>query len=67
MDPTRCLQTLLSDLSILSYAHSNQEKENIVDREDAIDGLRQLADWLERGGFPPRVGTTHSLLTFTLE
>jgi hypothetical protein len=67
MDPTRCLQTLLSDLSVLSYAHSNQEKENIVDREDAIDGLRQLADWLENGGFPPRIETTYSPNTFTLE
>jgi hypothetical protein len=42
MDPTACLDLILSDLV----------ERN---REEAIDGLRNLADWLERGGFFPTV------------
>ncbi len=49
MDPKEALKQILAALSEAERCNSADAKA------DAIDGLRALADWLESGGFPPRV------------
>lgn len=42
MDPTACLTRALTALEL-------------NDRDEAVEALRDLANWLERGGFMPHV------------
>jgi hypothetical protein len=49
MDPDQCLRELLELLRQLA-----QGKDV---REEAVEHLRSLASWLERGGFPPKLQT----------
>jgi hypothetical protein len=44
MDPQACLVEILQN-----FSPAGTEK----DREDTIEKLRALADWLEKGGFFP--------------
>ena len=47
MDPDACL--------VLIHEHLNALRNGDEDaREEAIEALRALAEWLEKGGFPPR-------------
>lgn len=47
MDPTACLTEALEALDAIG--------DDPGERQTAIERLRGLADWLERGGFPPLV------------
>lgn len=47
MDPDSCLTRIHDALE--SLRRGNKEA-----REEAIEALRALATWLERGGFPPQ-------------
>jgi len=50
MDPTACWQ------SILQFIREAQQAEpDETNRELLIEDLRSLADWLERGGFYPKL------------
>lgn len=48
MDPDATMRLILSALTALK---TGQDPEV---RADAVEHLRNLAAWLERGGFPPR-------------
>lgn len=52
MDPNATLRLILSTLLTL------KADDNPSARAEAIEHLRHLADWLERGGFPPQVSYT---------
>lgn len=54
MDPTACLRDTLAAL-IVARSTPRAETEVTLAAQTAIDGLRNLADWLERGGFAPDV------------
>ena len=47
MDPNTCLRKILEGLAALASKGKNGDRDMTVYR------LRSLADWLERGGFPP--------------
>ena len=51
MDPNRALMEILSGLQEL---HDGEAGEH--ERDEVVDVLRGLADWLEKGGFVPNVG-----------
>lgn len=48
MDPDTTMRLILSALAALK---TGQDPDA---RVDAVERLRDLAAWLERGGFPPR-------------
>ena len=48
MDPDTCWEETLGLLSTL------QKKEDEDSREDLVEHLRNLADWIAKGGFVPR-------------
>lgn len=50
MDPQACFDWLLADLRELAK-HPDEGSSDT--RADCVDGLRDLASWLQRGGFPP--------------
>lgn len=47
MDPNACLARILESLEDLRDGNEDA-------RDDAVEALRDLAEWLARGGFPPR-------------
>lgn len=46
MDPTTVWQNLLTDMKALQRGDEEL-------REDVVEHLRNLAAWLDKGGFPP--------------
>ena len=50
MDPTACWQSILQLIR-----EAQQTAPDDADRELLIDDLRNLADWLEKGGFYPKL------------
>lgn len=52
MDPNESLFSAVDSLQTASVFQPNEAgyKDNVA---DAIEALRSLADWLERGGFVP--------------
>lgn len=50
MDPNATLRALLEALDACA-----KDSETLDDRENAVDLARNLADWLEKGGFAPDV------------
>ena len=48
MDPDALMHEILDALTTL------RAKENAEVRDAIIEHLRNLAEWLERGGFPPQ-------------
>jgi hypothetical protein len=53
MDPDATLQVALDAIRDLTHNVGTEHHDRML-RDDAITALRDLADWLERGGFPPR-------------
>jgi len=47
MDPDACLALIHEHLDALRNGDDDA-------REEAIEALRNLADWLKKGGFPPK-------------
>lgn len=47
MDPDACLAIIHENLNALRSGDEDA-------REEAIEALRNLADWLQKGGFAPR-------------
>jgi hypothetical protein len=52
VDPNACLDRILENLADLHTIVTGGEID-LGEREESIHALRELADWLERGGFPP--------------
>ena len=50
MDPETTWRMLVLD--IIALARGDEER-----LDDAVEGLRNLADWLDMGGFPPVIST----------
>jgi hypothetical protein len=50
MDPKQCLLNILNAIDGCCGPDAEAVTQS---REDAIESLRDLADWLERGGFAP--------------
>lgn len=48
MDPDACMKEIVSCLAAL------REEDDLAVRAELVEHLRNLAKWLERGGFPPR-------------
>ena len=55
MDPTTLLRRVLSDIA------GFQANTTDLNREDVVEDLRDLASWIEEGGFLPQVGITKDL------
>lgn len=53
MDPTQCLLDILN--SIDGCASGTPPVRRVRNRKEAIDGLRNLSDWLIKGGFAPKL------------
>lgn len=53
MDPQACWEQIVKDLR--EVGDLTNDDAVAVARSSAIAGLRALADWLDRGGFPPEV------------
>lgn len=51
MDPTAALQNLLD--AIADYANPLNVDEQLIGRDEIIDRLDSLKDWVRRGGFMP--------------
>ena len=51
MDPNQCWQEILELLTSL------QKKEDEGSRSELVEHLRNLADWIAKGGFVPRQPT----------
>ena len=49
MDPTKCLTEILEELSQMN------ERSPLFDLMETAYSLRTLAQWIDRGGFPPDV------------
>ena len=52
MDPDALWKMIVGNLRALHADHHDRDE-----RENAIDNLRYLIDWLKDGGFPPNVDT----------
>lgn len=52
MDPQACWELIYSDLCELQAFPDEGYSDT---RSELIAALRDLADWLERAGFPPKV------------
>jgi hypothetical protein len=50
MDPDALWQMILENLRIL-----HEDPQDRDERENVISNLRDLIDWLRRGGFPPNI------------
>ena len=55
MDPTQCLIDLLSSLDCCGPDNADSAEAKACNREEAIEGLRNLADGLAKGGFAPKL------------
>lgn len=51
MDPTATLADILRNLDNARGMDAGEDRDDIIG--NALDSMRHLADWLERGGFPP--------------
>lgn len=51
MDPDKCWEEILELLAGL------QKEEDEDDRDELVEHLRNLADWIGKGGFVPRQAT----------
>lgn len=59
MDPDTCWKEIC-ELLLASHFHTYEDEfldeDDLVDeREELVERLRDLATWIERGGFLPRV------------
>ena len=55
MDPNATLALILDGVAEMNAPDSARQQWG---REQAVQAARDLADWLERGGFPPTEGYT---------
>ena len=58
MDPTQCLIDTLSAIDGCDPDDADSAevaRAKARNRDEAIEGLRNLADWLEKGGFAPKI------------
>jgi hypothetical protein len=53
MDPTQCLIDILNSIDGCHGQDSQEAKAR--HREEAIEGLQNLAGWLQKGGFAPKL------------
>lgn len=54
MDPNTAMAVALDGFCILATLRtSTPESEKREAREETAQALRDLADWIEKGGFPP--------------
>lgn len=53
MDPVISLSAILENLHLAERMEPGEDREDAIG--NAIDGMRDLATWLERGGFAPDV------------
>ncbi len=63
MDPNKCWDEILIDISLLydlltdkDYARAMQEFGEVETptRKRLVDSLNNLSEWIEKGGFPPK-------------
>jgi hypothetical protein len=58
MDPKVCYDEIVDSIQDLYDAtHGEIERDPKLCRSDAVTALRNMADWLEKGGFPPNPST----------
>jgi hypothetical protein len=56
MDPTQCLIDILGALDGCQGPDDADSQESKArNREEAIEGLLNLAEWLQKGGFAPKI------------
>ncbi len=54
MNPNTSMAVILDGFTILATLPTSSPPEEIREaREETVQSLRDLADWIEEGGFPP--------------